>query len=167
MSEALVTLDRWTIHDLELTKEKVAAIWELLKKYRTLFSDLTYDDPENFITAITNPGSLWYEVREADTLIGLIYLDHTYQVIDYNAHFVFFDRKIPDKVELCKGMVRWIFRNFPVHRITVTIPDIFFSIKRLMKKIGFTYEGTKREATLIGGKWIGVCVYGITRAEVE
>lgn len=163
----ILEVEPWLLCDLTLTPEKVAAIWQLLQRHTTLFSDLTRDDPRNFIRAVTAPYTLWYEVREHDTLVGIIWFSDLHLVTEITAHMAFFDRRATEKVPLCKEVVRWMFRNFPIQRINVTPPDIYIGTIRLLRKLGFTHEGTKRRAVLLGGKWRDQLMFGITRPEVQ
>jgi len=166
MMEPLLVVDRWTIYELELTREKITALWNLLQKYRTLFSDITYQDAGNFVQAVTANDSLWFEVREHDAIVGIIWFGDIHQVVDCTVHVVFFDRKPAEKIEVCRAVMRWMFKNFPIHRITVTPPTIYLATVRLLERLGFTREGTKREAVLMGGQWNDQAIYGITRTEV-
>ena len=163
----IVQVDKWTIHEMELSKEKVSALWEILQRYKTIFSDITKMDPGNFVQAITSPESMWFEVREHDILIGIIWFGDMHQVVDCTAQMVFFDRRPAEKLEVCRAMMKWMFRSFPIHRITVTPPAIYHAVIRLLEKLGFKREGCKREAVLMGGKWNDQLIYGLTRTEVE
>jgi len=162
----LFTVDRWTVREVELTPEKTDAIWQMLKKYKTLFSDLTRDDPQNFVKIITDKDTMWFEVIEYDVIVGIIWFGEMWKITDCEAHMVFFDRQPSEKVGVCKEMVKWMFANFPLHRITVAPPAIYHATIRLLEKIGLKREGCKRQSVLIGGKWNDQLIYGILRNEI-
>lgn len=163
----ILKVDRWTVRECELTPHKVDALWDQLQKYSTLFSDITKGDKSNFIRAITAPHTMWFEVVEYDVIIGIIWFGDLHQVTDCVAHMVFFDRQPAEKLEVCRAVVRWMFDNFPLRRMSVTPPAIYHATVRLLEKIGFKREGCKRDAVLLGGKWNRQLLYGILRHEVQ
>ena len=98
-------------------------------------------------------------------MVGIVWFGDMDQVVDCTAHMVFFDRQPAEKLELCRTLMQWMFDQFPLHRITVTPPAIYHATIRLLEKLGFTKEGCKREAVLLGGKWNDQLIFGITRKE--
>jgi len=79
----------------------------------------------------------------------------------------FFDRKAGDKAEVCKAVIKWMFKGFPIHRINVTPPELYRATIHLLRRIGLKEEGVKRESVLLGGKWRNQALFGITRTEAE
>lgn len=164
-SHPLFMVDKWAVREMELTPEKVKALWNMLQKYKTLFSDLTRQDLNNFVQVISAPHTMWFEIVEYDAVVGIVWFGDLYQVVDCAAHMVFFDRQPAEKLEVCKTLMKWMFDNFPLHRMTVTPPVIYHATIRLLERLGFKEEGCKREAVLIGGKWNDQMIFGITRNE--
>jgi hypothetical protein len=162
-----LTVGKWTVSDLSLTPPKAAAVWKVIKRHRTLFSDLTRNDSENFIRALTAPHTLWLEVRENGTLVGIIWFGDLHLITEATGHMAFFDRRSHEKLPLCKEVIKWLFRSFPIHRLNVTPPDNYVGTIRLLKKLGMTAEGVKREALLYEGKWRNQLLFGLTRTEAE
>jgi Acetyltransferases, including N-acetylases of ribosomal proteins len=167
IEEAVVSVDKWQIREMSLTMPKLHALWRMLQRHGTLFSDLTKNDPENFTRTILEPNAMWFEIVEYDTIVGIIWFGEMWKVTDCMAHMAFFDRAPAEKLEVCREIVRWMFRSFPLQRMTVQIPEIYFGTVRLMKRLGFTREGEMREAVLLGGRWKSIVIFGITRSEVE
>jgi hypothetical protein len=166
-SKVVMSVDKWQIRDMELSPGKIDALWSMLQRYKTLFSDLTKDDANNFLNVLAAPHSLWFEVWEYDAIVGIIWFADMWQVTDCCGHMVFFDRAPAEKANLCREMVKWMFENFPIHRITVTPPVIYRATVRLLEKIGFSLEGSKYQSVLLGGRWVDQSIYGITRSEVS
>lgn len=158
---------RWVVQDMRLSRDKLSSIWRMLKRQRTLFSDLTSNDVSNFVGAVTASNSVWFEVREHGVLVGVIYFSDLHLVTDCLAHMVFFDRNIIEKQEVCIEVMKWMFHNFPLERMTVTPPMLYKKTIHFLKVVGFKQEGLKRRASLIGGRWWDQAMYGITRQEVE
>ncbi len=160
-------LDQWEVKDMELNPYKVERLWHTLQRHKTLFSDITSGDASNFILAIMSQNTMWFEVRERGILVGLIWFSDLHQVVDITAHMAFFDRRSFEKLNVCRQVVKWMFANMAIHRITVTPPAIYHATIKLLKRLGFVHEGTKREAVLIGGRWHDQLIFGITRSESE
>lgn len=162
----MIEMGEWQARHMSLNPEKLGMMWQLIQRHKTLFSDLTKGDEENFVAAITAPNSMWFEILKHDTVVGIIYFSDMHQVIDCNIHMVFFDRMPAEKYAVTKELIRWMFDNFPLQRMTSTPPEIYFATIKLAKRIGFRLEGSKREAVLLGGKWLNQTIFGITRSEV-
>lgn len=166
MTELLFTAGRWEVRHMTVTPQKATLLWDMMQRHRTLFSDITRDDHQNFINALLSPNAMWFEVWEYDVIVGVIWFQGLQNIVDCEAHLVFFDRRPTEKTELCRRMVAWMFENTALHRITVTPPVIYKRTIKLLGSLGFSYEGRRREALLMGGNWIDQLIYGITREEV-
>jgi|ERR1043166_5062301 hypothetical protein len=165
--DAVVACGEWSAYHMTLTREKIEAMWEMLHRHKTLFSDLTMWDKANFLRVLLSPDSVWLEVRKHGCIVGIVWFGDLHQVVDCSGHMVFFDWQPAEKLGLCKAIVRWMFDSFPINRITVTPPVIYRRTVRLLERIGLRREGCKREAVLMDGKWNDMFVYGITRREAE
>ena len=154
------------VHEMVMSKEKLQWLWTEMQKYRTLFSDLTRGDLDNFAGLVLSNDSIWFEVYAHDVLVGIIYFTEMHLVIDCETHLIFFDRKPKEKTELCKQVARWMFDNFPINRITATIPKIYWATIALAKAIGFQVEGRKRQSQLMGNRWVDEVILGLLRSEV-
>jgi len=150
---------------MTLSWEKLLLIWEQMKRFRTLFSDLTRGDLDNFIRYITNDDTLWLEIWKDRELVGIVTLEDLHRIIDFETHILFLDRDMTDKLPIVKAGVLWVFDNFPIQRMSVTLPPMYFATIRLVNEIGFKQEGRKRESLLLNGKWIDQYLFGLTRRE--
>ena len=79
---------------------------------------------------------------------------------------------------LFKAAVRWsrwlgmqaidhVFLSYPVERITACVFADLPTVGNYCIKLGFSYEGTRRNACKRGGVLTGVDMFGITRADWE
>lgn len=162
----LLSADKWTVREMQLTKAKIAALWTLLQEYKTLFSDQTRGNFENFARLLTTPYTYWLEIYEDSTLVGVVYFEELQDLVDAQAHLVILDRRPMEKLEVCAKIIRYIFSEFSVNRITVRTPELYHATIRLLERLGFSHEGTKREAVQIGGEWLDVIIFGLLRSEV-
>lgn len=160
-------MNEFSIAPLVLTEEKALRNWKLLNRHASLFSDLTRGDFDNYMRALLSPHVMWFEVMRTGETIGLIWLTDLEQVSDANVHVAMFDRQPSSKVELMRQLLWWLFATLPINRLTVvTIRNYWLTI-RLAEKLGFKFEGCKRQAVLIKGIWQDMLHYGILRQEVE
>lgn len=165
--EPILRVGPWEVREMVLTWGKVEHLWEMLKQYKTLFSDMTRNDFNNFFKSITRPNTLWFDVWSDDKIVGLVWLSDIEMTVDGSAHMVFFDRRPAEKQLVCQALIKWVFEQYPLHRVTVSTPAIYFATQRMLKRMGFTLEGVKREAVMMDGKWVDMQFYGMTRSEVE
>lgn len=154
-----------------MTWPKLRLIWEQLQQFRTLFSDLTKGDLDNFLRYVGNSSTLWLEIWEEKRpktqpeLIGLFMCDNLHRVVDIDAHILFFDRDVAGRTGVCKLITVWLFETFPIQRITVQASQLAHAAIRLVRNIGFKQEGKKRQGLLLGGRWVDVYIFGLTRQE--
>lgn len=167
VDDALFATDRWVVREVRLTQPKIDTMWELIQRHRSLFSDITRGNKGALLSILNDQSSMWFEIIEADVIVGFVYFNELHQVTDCNAHMVFLDRRPAEKAAVCRQLTKWMFQKFPLHRMTVTPPVIYYGTVRLVERIGFRREGTKRESVLMGGRWLDQAMLGITRAEVE
>lgn len=165
-TEIIAERDGLKVVQLTLSLPKLRMLWETTSRFRTLFSDLTRGNISNFLHFLTLKGSIWLEIQnEQGASVGIICCSGLEQVTDLEAHVIFFDRDLASKVPLCKDVVQWLFATFPIQRITVHVPVMYYATVRLVRSIGFVREGEKRQAILIGGRWVNVYIFGLTRQE--
>lgn len=164
----IVIVDNLGLREMVFTPEKMSWLWHEMGQYRTLFNDYTRGSYENFVNLITLPDSYWMEVVDIQTgiSVGIMYLTNLARVIDGDVHLIFFDRKLSNKVAICREALLHVAHKFPLHRFTAIIPEIYHATIRLALKLGFTREGLFRESQYIGGKWVNEVILGLLVSEV-
>ncbi len=167
--EPILEVDGWKVREMVIDKNKMLALWTTFQQYQTLFSDLARGDFNNFYRVLLLPNTLWFEIwdKADEQIIGVLWVTDLEQIVDANAHCVYFDRMPAQKDNVTRELIWWLFRHFPLHRLTAKPAAIYHATIRLMERIGFKKEGRVRESVLIGGKWNDQIIYGITRPEVE
>ncbi len=67
------------------------------------------------------------------------------------------------------GMARlaWSFFVVGLRRVSSAVLDYHQASIRTLEKVGYTYEGRRREAIYRDGRWCDVLLYGLLRAEAE
>lgn len=152
---------------LTLSPAKVNWLWTKLSGRPSEFSEFVAPDPAAFEAALLSQSLLWYEFpAEEEKSGGLIALSHTEGETDATIRVLMVDKRPGEKMDAFRNWIKFVFANFPVNRITVEIPDLHFALKRLVDRAGFRREGTKRDGTRMGGRWVNVGIHGILRSEV-
>lgn len=160
--------DKYVVAPMEMSVNRLMELWEQMSQYRTLFSDTTIGDIDNYVKLVTLPNSLWYDVVRKDTnkTVGVLYITDIQPLFDMTVHVMFFDRVFADKGQICVEHLRKVFALTKTHRASAVIPDIYHATIRFAERIGFKREGVKRESVSIGGKWRDEIFFGIFRTEV-
>lgn len=152
---------------MDIRPGKAEALWEVVSKFKTLFSDMSSGSFEMWATLITDTDSIWFEICEGDRLAALVVFQHMHQLIDVDVHILALDRMPAEKVDVVKKILAYVFREYPMlHRITMQPPTIFYAAIRLARKAGFVDEGVKRETVIIRGKWADQAIMGLLRRNV-
>jgi hypothetical protein len=146
-------------------KEKLLAIWGLLQRHPTLFSDMVRGDFVNFANSILARDTLLLEIKDGSVPVGYFKFTDMHQEIDCQAHAVFFDRKPVEKIPLGRMVAKWMFDSFPLRRITAEVPDIATWTIHFAERIGFKHEGIRRKAVPLKGQWRDVVLLGMLREE--
>jgi ribosomal-protein-alanine N-acetyltransferase len=68
--------------------------------------------------------------------------------------------------EVLPVVIAFAFQHWPLHRLEGIVEVGNEASSRLMKKLGFTYEGTLREAELKKGKRVSLEMYSLLKGEV-
>lgn len=161
----MISHDKWIVEPVTWSPSKLEAVWGLLQRYPTLFSDLTRGDFGMFEEAVAAPGVLLLEVLDGIVPVGFFRFDNMGQQIDCNAHVVFFDRKPMEKVVLGKAVAKWMFSSFPLRRISAEVPDLYRWTINYAEALGFQHEGVRRKAVCMKGQWRDVILMGLLREE--
>lgn len=140
------------------------------------------------ISALSDPKSMCWEVWSRDPesgllldFAGILRLSNVRRGCYADAHYFFFDGRLPDKTPLLEAWRSWAFSDASdwkaLERVTTEIPVFAFALARhAVKRLGFggpfTYshkgtilpvEGVKRHAVRWHGEWWDVLVMGALR----
>lgn len=163
----LIRLAPYTVVECRFTLELAEWLWTEMNKYRTLWSDYARGDMDVWYDTISDGDSFWLLVLKDGRPVGTVRFAGMGAVTDVEAHVMFFDRVLTDKVELAQMVARWFFLEFPgCHRLTAIVPAIYHSTVRMAKRVGFREEGRKRESLLIGGRRVDEMLFGLLASEM-
>lgn len=163
----LIRLDPYDVLELQFDLDTAKWLWWEMNKYRTLWNDFTRGDFNSWYTMITSVDSYWLEVLDDGKPVGVVYWTGLGAISDCQVHAMFFDRDLSAKTEICQRIAVWFFQHFPeYHRMTATVPAIYHATVRLIKRMGFTVEGRKRESVLMYGNRVDEMIFGLLASEV-
>lgn len=151
-----------------LTPGKAEALFEIITKFKTLFTDFSQNSYPTWVAMITDPDSIWVEVCEGQRLAGLGTFKGMSQLLECECHFFALDRQPAEKAAAWRKILEWVFVQYPLlHRVNMNPPTIYYAAIRTALKIGFVHEGTRRETVLIRGRWTDQTVMSILRREAQ
>lgn len=136
---------------LQPSPEKLAFLLDRLCEHRPWFNDFLWDDPQVRRNAANAriaegyaQGFVW-EVYRGPALTGILLLDSIVDRTSAECHFVFFDKTLGDKLELCRTTMQLVFDQLGVHTLRVEIPAHVKPLVKFCRKLGFRYESEVRE----------------------
>ena len=126
-------------------------------------------------------GRVWEAWRGAE-LLGIFVLNQVRPGLDAQAHFLFFDRQLANKRQLCRAMIQRTFADeeLALHALRVDLPEYVGKYAHFLRKgLGFKYEAERRlsnpkaaarasrryQAAFYDGKWCDVLLLSLTREE--
>ena len=154
----------------QLSFERVQFLWEKLSKFDVLFNDFVKDDfaafVNHFIVQIDGkpaPAGLFWDVDD----VGIILVNNIVPFQSATSHFVFWDKILKGREDLCREMLRYGFKTYKFRRIKVEVPLYAEGVRRFVQRIGFIQEGRLRKATLWRGDWFDVHVFSILPEDLD
>lgn len=162
-------LQRFGKADPYLTSRKIQEIWMEYSQHDVLFSDYTQGDVEPFLDMLFDPRAIIAEIYmpKHDIPAGLMMLTKVIPGFDGMGHFTFWSSKAKGKEPLFwKMMEKWM-DEFSLRRMSVETPGFGKGLIRMIERLGFKHEGTRREGQIHKGSWVGLEMYGILRSELQ
>jgi RimJ/RimL family protein N-acetyltransferase len=113
-------------------------------------------------------GIFWRIDTSDEALVGVFYLTDLELGVNAIVHFSFLDGRIKGRVPLAKAMLKKVFDDFPIERVTAELPA--YVNKRALEfvqELGFKKEGVKRKATKFDNALFHVHLFGLLREEMH
>lgn len=165
----MVEVGDWAAYDLTLDHGKLKWMWDQICNHPALRAQYGRIGAEGFVEMMTDPTKMFFEVwrRGEQFPAGIVYFTDMMLLQDVEVHVIFYDSSLTTKVGLGKKLLRWLFENFPVVHVGVSVPRPFGATIRFVFKLGFKHEGTRRKAALIKGVWQDMMMFGLLRTDLE
>ena len=155
--------------DPYLTPNKIQELWMEYSQHETLFSDYTLGKVDPFLDVLLSPQAIIAEVfsMRTESPVGILMMTSIIPRYDAMAHFTFWDSRGKGREPLIWAMMWLWVQEFKLHRLSVEVPGHQSGVIRMIKRLGFTHEGIKREGNLHKGSWIDLELFGMTVDEIE
>ena len=156
------TIDIW-----RPTTPMLEETWERYQQYRVMFSDVTLNDYNHFLSIVMVPGTIILSVEVEEKEIGLIYFTEISQATSAFGHYIFWDRKSgAGRHRVLLTAQRLIMVEFGLHRMDMAVPIFAYSALHRLHKIGYRIEGRRKEALLYKGRWADLLLFGVLLEEL-
>lgn len=162
-------LTKFGVVDPYLTPQKVQELWIAYSRHDTLFSDYTEGKVEPFLDILFAPNAIVVEIFDLDseTPIGSMMMNRVIVRFDALAHFTLWDSKARGKEPLFLEMMRMWMAEFDLRRLSVEVTGLSKGVIRMVKRLGFQHEGTRREGSIHKGSWVDLEMFGILESELQ
>ncbi len=148
---------------LEVSVMKNDELKELINIYSDPYiKQISHDHREANI--IVHPNVTYLAAKVNNEIVGA-FLAIKLNPTDIELHSLLTKKAIKHSRELGKLCIDWAFSFKDVQRVTANVMQGLEKAKNYCLKLGFIYEGTKRNACLKDGKLIDLHILGITRQD--
>ncbi len=155
--------------DSYLTPQKIQELWIECSRHDTLFSDYTEGKVEPFLDVLFASNAVVAEIYDIseETPVGSMMLNRVIPRFDALAHFTLWNGHVRGKEPLFLEMMRMWMGEFNLRRMSVEVTGHSKGTIRMIDRLGFQHEGTRREASIHKGSWIDLEMYGILESELQ
>ena len=115
---------------------------------------------------IIDPLATYWGAYSDGQLVGAFLLIES-GYIDVDVHALLFRDALPDSRLLGQLFLAEVFHNPEIQRATAQVIEGLESASNYCLRLGFKYEGFKRNACMRGGQLVGIHMLGMTRNEWE
>lgn len=163
-----VTLRAIEEEDLEILR--TIANSEKIEKYLTGFSlPVSKIDQKNWFEAQKNSSVIRLIIEYGQETWGIVILnkiDYTNRSANFGIKTLLNENK-PKGIgtEAGKIIIKYAFEVLNLRRVETEVLEYNIASKKMLEKIGFKYEGTKREAVYKNGKYENVEIRAILKGE--
>lgn len=113
---------------------------------------------------VSHPLARYLSARVDGKFVGA-YLVIECSDFEYEVHTYLLRESVRHSRELGALLIEWVFSHSSVLRLTGLIPENIHSALNHAVKMGFKYEGFRRDAIMIDGEPKGIHMVGITRRD--
>lgn len=155
--------------DPYFSPQKVQELWIEYSQHDTLFSDYTLGKVEPFLDVMFASNAVVAEIYNIDEEVpaGAMMITRVLKNFDALAHFTLWNGKVRGKEPLFLEMMRMWMREFNLRRLSVEVPGLHKGLIRMIKRLGFQYEGTRREGSIHKETWVDLEMFGILESELQ
>lgn len=162
-------LTRFGEVDPYLTPQKIQELWIECSQHDTLFSDYTKGKVDPFLDVLFAPNAIQAEIYSIDDEmpVGSAMMNRVIRNFDALAHFTIWNGRARGKEPLFLEMMRLWMGEFKLRRLSTEVTGHSKGLIRMLDRLGFKHEGTRREGSIHKGAWIDLEMYGILESELQ
>lgn len=155
--------------DPYLTPHKIQELWIEYSQHDTLFSDYTLGKVEPFLDILFANNAAVAEIYSVDdeAPIGSMMITRVLPNFDAHAHFTLWNGKARGKEPLFLEMMRLWMGEFNLRRLSTEVTGHSKGVIRMIERLGFQHEGTRREGSIHKDVWVDLEMYGILESELQ
>lgn len=161
-----------TITPMELSVENLQHLWEIGRKYKTIFGHMHDDDFYKFISYFVTlndneppraNGLFW----KIDDFAGLVYVtDISVENLDCSVHYAFYKSMGPCKKPVLDAALNYLFTKYKMNRVSTEAGLHVNKRTHLqIEELGFKLEGLRRHAKFFDNKFFHVKYYGLLKSD--
>lgn len=143
--------------------EEGISVQNLMALYADPFIARIGDDGMK-VEPISHPLVAYLSAFVGDEFVGA-YMIVRFSDFEYEAHSLLQKKATRHSRKLGELLIEWVFGHEQVLRLTGYIRDGIQSAVNHCLKMGFQYEGFRRDALLVNGEPKGIHILGLTRKE--
>lgn len=138
-------------------------MWQKVQQFPQAFDDFSAGDRKFFVAKLLDPRNIFIDIGDG---VGLAAGFNVRPRLDMVLHLLMFDRRLKGREPLFLEILAYYFRGLKLRRVTAMITADQPMTAKLLSRLGFTLEGTVRQAILRGGKYLDVLMYGMLSEEL-
>ena len=139
---------------------------ELIKVYNDEYIAKAFQAKNNNFQITQHHLVEYYSIFVNSEFMG-IYMVIRFSKNEIEIHSLLFKKAIIHSIDLGKEILKLAFSIEDTERVTALILSDLHKAKNYVKKLGFIYEGTKRNALYREDNLINVDIFGITKEEFK
>lgn len=138
--------------------------WEQLQQFPIVFDDYNRGNIKSFYDKLLDPRNIILDIGPGKGIAAGFMVRPK---LDMVLHLVMYDRRIKGREATYREMIRYFFDNLELRRMSAIIPEDARVSVKLVKRLGFSLEGTIRQGILRDGKYLDAYMYGILKEEFD
>ena len=143
--------------------EEGISVKNLTALYADPFVSRIQDDGMEF-APVSHPLVTYLSAFAGNEFVGA-YIIVRFSDFEYEAHSLLMKNATHHSRKLGELLIEWVFSHNKVMRLTGYIREGIQTAVNQCLKMGFKYEGFRRDALLVNGELKGIHILGLTRRE--
>ena len=152
-----------------LSPEKIQEMWIEYSRHDTLFSDYTQGQVAPFLDVLFDNRAIIAEMYNItdEKPVGILMMNRVIPRFDALCHFTLWDQGGRARQPIFIEMMKVWMAEFQLRRLSVEVTGFSKGVIRMVERLGFKHEGTRREGSIHKGSWVDLEMYGLLESELQ